>query len=217
MNAGHPELVPTGIVDFRKVSNRQSLRARYRAEVRTSILNAARDAFLREGYQNVSMRRLADELGCSHGTIYLHFKNKEQLFDSLVEESFSQLADAFHALATSGKLNDPVEALKEGGRAYVEFGLRNPGAYEFAFVLRRPGRRRSKPHPTYSQLRFLVQRCVQEKRFRSVDVDLASQALWTAVHGVTSLLIFRPAFPWADKETMIRQVIDSAVEGLRGA
>ena len=217
MNTGHNRLATTDIVDFRKVSNRQSLRARYRAEVRTSILNAARDAFLREGYQNVSMRRLADELGCSHGTIYLHFKNKEQLFDSLVEESFSQLADAFHALATSGKLNDPVEALKEGGRAYVEFGLRNPGAYEFAFVLRRPGRRRSKPHPTYGQLRSLVQRCVQEKRFRAMDVDLASQALWTAVHGVTSLLIFRPAFPWADKETMIRQVIDSAVEGLRGA
>jgi AcrR family transcriptional regulator len=194
---------------------RTSLRARYRAEVRTSILNAAREAFLREGFENVSMRGLAEELGCSHGTIYLHFKNKEQLFDSLVEESFAQLAEAFQALATSGKLSDPVEALRECARAYVEFGLRNPGAYEFAFVLRRPNRRRpAKPHLAYSQLRSLVQRCIQEKRFRAMDVDLASQATWMAVHGVTSLLIFRPAFPWADKQAVIDQVIDSAINGL---
>lgn len=194
---------------------RRSLRARYRNEVRATILDAARDAFLREGYESVSMRRLADEIGCSHGTIYLHFKNKQELFDSLVEESFAQLSESFKSLAQSGKLIDPVQGLKEGGRAYVEFGLRNPGAYEFAFVLRRPGRRRaSKPHPAYAKMRSLVERCITEKRFRAMDVDLASQILWTAGHGVTSLLISRPAFPWADKQAMIRQVIDSAVDGL---
>jgi hypothetical protein len=105
--------------------------------------------------------------------------------------------------------------LKEGGQAFVQFALRNPGAYEFAFVLRRPGRRRpGNPHPAYVQMRSLVQRCIEEKRFRAIDVDLASQILWTAGHGVTSLLILRPAFPWADKQAMIRQVIENAVDGL---
>jgi len=197
------------------VMKHRPLRSKYRNEVRAMILDAARDAFLREGYESLSMRRLAEDLGCSHGTIYLHFKNKEELFDSLVEESFAQLVEAFKAVAKSGKLRDPVQALKEGGRAYVEFGLRNPGVYEFAFVLRRSGRRRrSKPHPAYDQVKALVHRCIREKRFRAIDVDLASQALWTAGHGVTSLLISRPAFPWANKKRLIQQVLDSAVQGL---
>src|SRR5262249_23321194 len=146
------------------------------------------------------------------GSIYLHFKNKEQLFDCLVEESFAQLAEALQGLGRRSQ--DPVRLLKRAGRAYVEFGLRNPGAYEFAFILRRPGRpRRWKPHLAYEYLRSVVGRCVQEKHFRAVDVDAASQAVWAAAHGVTSLLILRPWFPWADKEKLIRRVIDSAIDG----
>jgi hypothetical protein len=63
-------------------------------------------------------------------------------------------------------------------------------------------------------MRALVKRCIDEKRFRAMDVDVASQALWTAVHGVTAMMIARPDFPWADRDAVIRRVIDSAVDGL---
>ena len=107
---------------------------------------------------------------------------------------------------------DPVEAVRKLGRAYVAFGLANQSAYEFAFLLRRPGQ--DKPHASYERLRALTQRCLNEKRFRPMDVDVASQVLWSAVHGITSLLIIRPAFPWADRETLIGEAVDSAVNGL---
>jgi hypothetical protein len=55
---------------------------------------------------------------------------------------------------------------------------------------------------------------MEEKRFRRGDIDAASQALWAAAHGVTSLLIVRPQFPWADRDRLIGQVIDAAVDGL---
>ena len=111
--------------------------------------------------------------------------------------------------------NDPVRRLRKAGRAYVDFGLANPHAYEFAFVLHRPeGSPANAPHPAYGLLRGLVQRCIAEKRFRAMDVDVASQALWTAVHGITAMLIARPDFPWADRDAVIRRVIDSAVDGL---
>ncbi len=101
------------------------------------------------------------------------------------------------------------------GRAYVEFGLENPHAYEFAFILRRPGRRISaKPQLAYDYLRSTVKRCVDERRFATRNVDVATQALWAAVHGITSLLILRPAFPWAQKKTLIGMVVDNAVDGL---
>jgi len=194
---------------------KQSLRQRYRQELRRTILESAREAFLLDGYESLSMRALAERIGCSHGSIYLHFKDKDELFDCLVEESFAQLGEALLALKPRGKKIDSVAFLKKAGRAYVEFGLKNPGAYEFAFVLRRPrASHPEKPHPAYEYMRSVVQECIDEKRFRRISVDAASQSVWTAVHGITSLLISRPDFPWADKKTVIAQVVDSAVNGL---
>jgi AcrR family transcriptional regulator len=183
----------------------------YRAELRRVILDAARTAFLRDGYESLSMRALAEAAGLSHGAIYLHFKEKEEIFEALVGESFDQLAAALQTLR--GRGGDPVRFLKRAGRKYVEFGLSNPGAYEFAFLLRRPGRA-GRPHLAYDYLRAAVQRCIDAGRFRVRNADAAGQAIWTAVHGVTALLIARPDFPWTSRKTLIGRVVDSAVDGL---
>jgi len=188
-------------------------REKYREELRQTILDAAREAFVGGGYESVSMRTIAQRIGCSHGALYLHFKDKREIFDAIVEESFGQLEAALRGLKVIG--NDPVKRAKKAARAYVDFGLSNPHAYEFAFVLNRPeGSPRPRPHAAYDLLRALVKRCIDEKRFRAMDADVASQALWTAVHGVTAMMIARPDFPWADRDAVIRRVIDSAVEGL---
>jgi AcrR family transcriptional regulator len=189
-----------------------SPRERYRDALRRSILDAAREAFVRYGYEGVSMRQLADKVGCSHGNIYLHFKDKEALFDTLVEESFEQFADGLRNVPQSARRN-PVEFLRQVGRAYVAFGLANASAYEFAFILRRPGQQ-LRPHVSYERMLSIVQQCIDEKRFRRMDVDTAGQSLWAAAHGITSLLILRSTFPWADRDRLIGQVIDAAVDGL---
>lgn len=188
-------------------------REKYREELRRAILDAAREAFVHDGYEAVSMRMLAERIGCSHPALYLHFKDKREIFDAIVDESFAQLEAALRAMKVSG--NDPVRRIRKAGRAYVEFGLANPHAYEFAFVLHRPeGSAAAARHSSYGLLRALVKRCIDEKRFKAMNVDVASQALWTAVHGVTAMLIARPDFPWADRDAVIRRVIDSAVDGL---
>jgi AcrR family transcriptional regulator len=189
-------------------------RERYRDELRRTILDVAREAFVRDGYEGVSMRRLAEQIGCSHGNLYLHFKDKDALFDCLVEQSFAELAASLQALPDAVRRGDTVDLLRKAGRAYVAFGVANPSAYEFAFILRRPGQRPSKPHVAYVLLQSLVQRCLDEKRCRRIGVDAASQAIWAAAHGITSLLVLRPSFPWVDTDKLIGQVIDAAVDGL---
>ena len=74
-----------------------------------------------------------------------------------------------------------------------------------------------KVHGAFEALRYIVRRCVEEKRFRPVDVETTSQALWASVHGITSLLIQRPAFPWVPKKELIAQVINTAVDSLVAA
>jgi AcrR family transcriptional regulator len=195
--------------------NTTTRREKYRDETRKAILRAARSVFLRKGFAGISVRQLAEKVGCSHGNLYLHFKSKEQLFDCLVEESFDRLARALRGLKPPARINDPVALLKKAARAYVDFGLRNPGAYEFAFILRRPGRQRPlKPHLAYEYMQSLVGRCMEEKGLRPAGVEAASQAVWAAVHGVTSLFILRPTFPWTDRERLIQRVIEGAVDGL---
>jgi len=131
-------------------------RERYRDALRRQILDAAREAFVRHGYEGVSMRQVAEKVGCSHGNLYLHFKDKEALFDSLVEESFEQFADGLRKVPEAARRGDPVEFLRKMGRAYVEFGLANASVYEFAFMMRRPGI--NTPGVTYDRLRSIVKR-----------------------------------------------------------
>src|SRR3954449_1785618 len=186
-------------------------RKRYRQTLRRTILDAAREAFAADGYERVSMRTLAERIGASHGSLYTHFRGKDEIFDALVEESFEELARSLRAFMAESRTTDVVRLVRKAARAYVDFGVRNPSAYEFAFILRRPGPPRP-PHTAYNNLRALVKRCIDEKRFRRINADLAAQALWAAVHGITTLLILRPSFPWAGREAVIKRVINAAVD-----
>jgi AcrR family transcriptional regulator len=190
-------------------------RHKHRQELRTVILNAARRIFVQEGYESFSMRKLAKKIQYSPGSIYLHFKNKQELFNSLVEESFSHLLEAMTELKKAGRREDPVEMLRKGLRGYVEFGLRHSNDYRFAFLLSPPVKQRPyKVHVSYEALREMVRLCVKEKRFRAIDVETASQALWASAHGITSLLIQRPSFPWVQKQKLIAMVIDNSIDNL---
>jgi AcrR family transcriptional regulator len=202
--------------------NASSRRQQHKDELRRVILDAAREIFVHEGYEKLSMRKLAEKIEYSPASVYLHFNSKEELFECLVEESFARLLKTLTGLGNGRKWQDPVEELKKGMRAYVDFGLRNPNDYRFAFMLRRPvEKRRYKAHPAFEVLRQIVKRCVDEKRFRGqfrdIDVEGTSQALWSSVHGITSLLIQRPDFPWVPKKKLITQVIRTAIDGLLAA
>lgn len=195
--------------------NATARRKQHKRELRAVILDAAREIFVRQGYESFSMRKLARKIEYSPGSVYLHFKDKQQLFDCLVEESFARLLKTLRKQGNGQGQKDPVESLRKGLRTYVAFGLRNPNDYRFAFMLRPPMQKRPyKVHGAFEALRYWVGRCVEEKRFRPVDVETTSQLLWASVHGVTSLLIQRPSFPWVSKKELITRVIDHAIDGL---
>ena len=190
-------------------------RARYRRETRSEILSAARQIFVHQGFQNFSMRTLARAVGYSPAAIYLHFTSKEELFEVLVEESFAHLYEAL-AVLIGQQTRDPVRQLKHGLRLYVEWGLKHPSEYQIAFVVRNPGKKPYRTHRAFDLARTLVKRCLGGSKTAERQVELRTQALWAAIHGITSLLTQRPSFPWVSKERVIDQVIDSAVDGAIG-
>jgi len=190
-------------------------RAQHRKTVRTTILGAARKTLIEKGHGSFSMRNLAEEIGCSAGTIYLYFESKEHLLGCVAEEGFDKLLEILDQVHDT---DDPIQSLRNKLRAYVDFGLRFPHHYHVAFILRTSGRSvtdEARPHASFDVLRRSVRSCVDQGLFISKDVERVSQILWTAIHGVTSLLIVLPKFPWIEREELIDGVIETALEGVK--
>jgi AcrR family transcriptional regulator len=196
-------------------------RVREKESLRQHILDAARELFATEGYRNVSMRKIAERIEYSPTTIYLYFNDKSELLLSLCEETFSILIERFAQL--DQEIEDPVERLRLGLKSYVIFGIEHPNHYKVTFMEQvdnldkaaEEKMKESKGMQAFKNISETVSRCVAQGRFRAVDIEVTSQALWAAVHGITSLLIVHLKFPWADHEKVVDQVVNTMIEGLK--
>ena len=197
---------------FMKAAARRQL---YRQETRAEIVKAARAIFVRKGFEGFSMRTLARAVGYSPAALYLQFASKEELFDVLVEEAFVHLHEALSVLLNERGKN-PVEQLKRGLRIYVEWGLKHPHEYQIAFAVRNPSKKPYRTHRAFDLARDLMKICLGNSPAAKRELEVRTQAVWAAAHGITSLLIQRPSFPWASKDRLIDNVIDSAVDGAIG-
>jgi AcrR family transcriptional regulator len=194
-------------------------REREREEIRTRILDAARELFASEGVESVTMRRIADRIEYSPTAIYFHFRDKEALLKELCECDFRQFAHGFVEIA---RIPDPVARLEAAGRAYVAFGLENPSHYRLMFMTPK----QTDPSKTdlgnpeedaYAFLQSNVRDLAAAGRLREEfsDVDLAAQVIWSGIHGVVSLEIAKCQDDWvswrpmADRtEGMVRMIVN---------
>jgi len=184
-------------------------REREKTELRQTIMDAARRIFVEEGFENVSMRRIAEAIEYSPTAIYVHFKDKATLFAEIMRQDFDRLASRFGKVARRG---DPLERIRALGLEYVRFGVENPHHYKLMFMttpalddpeLRRQAEARQEhrgdpSHDAYALLRLAVIEAMDAGRFRPglTDPELISQTLWAGVHGVTALQITMHDDPW---------------------
>src|SRR5271166_6658466 len=200
-------------------------REREKSETRDKILDAARELFITEGYDGVSMRKVAEKIEYSPTAIYVHFADKEDLFRELCHQDFARLAEVFQGAAMP---LDPVERLKHIGRTYVEFGVRYPNHYKLMFMTPHPVAKLDeqdlevKGNPevdAYAFLKLTVEQTIHAGRFRDdlKDPELISQTLWAAVHGVISLSIAKCDDAWVEWRPMEQRVelmLDATLRGL---
>jgi AcrR family transcriptional regulator len=195
-------------------------RERQKEHLREEILEAARELFLKEGVENVSMRAIARKIEYSPTTIYLYFKDKWDLFRSVCEEAFAKLQCELEALDQAE--NDPVECLRRGTIAYVNFGLSHPKHYRVVFMT--PHSRDvdnpfqfsgSAGERSFKYLVSKIQQGIDQGKLRPGDPQMVAQTAWSVMHGLTSLLITTEGFPWADRNTLIQHLADTLVRGLQ--
>lgn len=165
---------------------------RDKQEMRKSIIDAAMHMFMYEGYDNVSIRKLADKIEYSPATIYLYYKDKDELLYDVQAESFGRLMDIFKAAATSA---DPIEKLRQIGHAYLTFGLDNPQLYELMFIMKAPMNTVEENELWKNgddAFGFLVQcmtECVLQDRIHFHHPLQGVLSVWAMAHGLMSLSV----------------------------
>lgn len=196
-------------------------RARQKRFLRQEILDAASELFVKDGYENVSMRRIAERIEYSPTTIYLHFRDKTELLLQICQETFARLAQLLARIEEQPA--DPVERLKRGLIAYIRFGLENPHHYRATFMMPVPEGLLKEDHhgpddpgmQAFAFLRRCVQDCISAGKFRKLDPETLSQIFWAGIHGLTSLLIVKgDHFPWVGTDKLIHSMVDSLVAGV---
>jgi AcrR family transcriptional regulator len=209
---------------WRHVLGTTERRERERQELRTRILDAARELFAEQGYDAVTMRGIAERIEYSPTAIYFHFEDKEALLRELCDTDFAALAHDFQKIARTA---DPLERLRMIGRAYVAFAIEHPSHYRLMFMTPKPALHAADSHiargnpeqDAYAFLRATVAEAIAEGSLRSefVDEDLVSQMVWAGVHGVVSLQIAKRGDDWVewhDPQSTAHSLIDVMIRGL---
>jgi AcrR family transcriptional regulator len=198
-------------------------REREKQELRQQILDTARALFAAEGYEAVTMRKIAEAIEYSPTAIYLYFKDKDELINELCHADFRALAQEFQKIA---RVADPIERLKRTGLTYIEFGIAFPNHYRLMFMTPHPPHspeiEMTKGNPeedAYAFLKVIVGECVAKGIFRDEfnDVEAVSQLLWAGVHGVVSLRVAKGAEDWVDwrpVKQLAEMMIDMQLTGL---
>ena len=198
-------------------------RARYKTELRAEILAAARALVQAEGYERLTVRKVAQQMGYSPMALYSYFADKHALLLALAQEGFERLADKLRRRVPT----EPLAALRKTMTAYVEYGVENPQEYQIVFMSPEPMHKadktkaemtREQDHAAFALLLQRVQACLEAGAL-SGDAFLIATLLWSGMHGVASLLITFPTFPFGERARYSAAMADTLLAGLswRGA
>ena len=185
-------------------------------KMRGRILKAAMQLYVKGGYENVTMRRIAAKIEYSPGTIYLYFQNKKDIMLQLCYQGFERLLAHQDTLE---KIADPLERLSAGGNYYLAFALENPELYELMFATKEIFNETG-PDEDAAPLRAFrgfaknVKDCLDAGLFSATEVETTAIALWATLHGLASLLI-KGRLRFLPKESLAKVVEQAFAFSLR--
>jgi AcrR family transcriptional regulator len=193
----------------------QERKKREKTEMKRHILDVALKLFVNEGFEHASIRKIADKIEYSPATIYLYFKDKDEIFFALQSEAFEKFYEVQMSVQS---IQDPFERLMAHGEGYVKFAIENPELYDLMFIMKEPVKRIKSfeqwksGSKSYDLLRKNVRECIEDDLIVNKDVEVVSFALWSFVHGISSLKIKRGMII---PDEYMKYLIDGAFEFLR--
>ncbi|WP_395450197.1 TetR/AcrR family transcriptional regulator [Aminobacter sp. UC22_36] len=187
-----------------------------KAELRAELVAAAHALVREEGYDGLTIRKLATRVGYAPMSVYSYFADKQEILMALAEDAFADLARRMR----QNQPEDPIAAMRAALTEYAEFGLGNPNEYRTVFMTEK---QKHPPEETFAQMERenpafqiiieRVQACLAAGVLKG-DARAIATALWTVAHGSVSLLITFPFYPFGDPKTYVMRMGDLAMAGL---
>ncbi|MBO9564651.1 MAG: TetR/AcrR family transcriptional regulator [Niastella sp.] len=165
-----------------------------KTEIRKMILDASMKLFVEQGFENVSIRKIADIIEYSPTTVYLYFKDKNEILFNLHEMGFQKMAEFNEGL---WDIKNPLLRLHKMGENYIKFGLTNPECYDLMFIQRAPMEAIEQTvdcewksgDVALGRLKDTIQEAMDKGFIVKGNVDAVSMGIWGMVHGLVSLSI----------------------------
>lgn len=165
---------------------------RDRQEMRENILQSAHQLFVDKGFDDVSIRNIAEAIEYSPATIYLYFKDKNEIFYALHGEAFKKFNEFMTELAV---IKEPFKRLIKMGEKYMEFTFKFPKYYDIMFIMQAPMDsvkncdEWKEGETAHCQLENLVKECQQHGYFKNKEYKTLSFLIWSTMHGMCSLAL----------------------------
>jgi AcrR family transcriptional regulator len=175
---------------------------RDKQERRAQIMSAARRIAELEGWPNVTVRRLSDEISYSQPVLYSHFGSREGILAAVAVEGFHEIGLALEKARKRVKSGNPVEAV---AAAYLEFAASSPALYEVMFSLNL-----SVPFDeaaTPSELRFSFSQLLELFQGHSSKPEVLSELFWASLHGIAELTRTK-RFPRIRQKERVRVLVE---------
>jgi len=194
----------------------QKRREKQKAELRSELVAAAHKLVQEEGYEGLTIRKLAKRVGYAPMSVYSYFADKQDILFALAEDAFETLARRIEEHPS----DDPVEALQAVMTEYAAFGLGNPNEYRTVFMTEKTkppeGRSFQEIHEANPAMKVLISRveaCVAAGKLQG-DPRAIATMLWAVGHGTISLLITFPFYPFGDPHAFVKRMCDFQLAAL---
>lgn len=164
------------------------------------------------------MRKIASEINVSATSIYLHFKNKDHLVHTIIEESIRELNNTIQSISASA-LN-PVQKIEKIARSYIAYGLDRPQEYEVIFMVRPeempryPIEKFRDARKGYELLASVIREGIDQNLINEQEVLSTAYAMWAQLHGVVSVILSRRLDTRLSQNEFINHAVDHIVQGI---
>lgn len=189
--------------------------------LRRQILQVSRKLLLEKGFDRMSMRKIAASVGCSATSIYLYFKNKDDLLHALIEEGFEMLHQNLTQVYEGVPDSRPDAGIEGLCREFIRFGMENPEYYEIMFQLH-PKHMRRYPVEKYRKARrnidlimHSLQQGHEQQLFYIPDARLVANVILSTLHGGISLMNAGRIDAKVDRESYVETIIQSVLAGIQ--
>ncbi len=184
---------------------------RQKEEVRASILEAAWKLVNEEGWQALSIRKIADAIEYSVPVVYDHFENKDAIVAEFNKKGFQLLKDQL--IDYRQRYQEPAQQLEAVGAGYWDFAFQHKEYYRLMFSLGVPSCESARKIPEVEDCMHVIQCAIDQIIDRyghpGVDPFLKFQAFLSMIHGLVSINMIGPA----NKEDLNKLILQDLISG----